>query len=192
MSQTARVRSLPTHPAIKIPRRGVEALYSNTIGTENVADGNRALYDNTSGTDNLAIGPHALDNNTAGVYNIAIGPHAAGNRSTDSYNIDIGDATGSYEDDVAGESTTIRIGETKTHTATYIAGIYGQTAQYGAKTVYIDSTGRLGTAIAGEGCRVTRLLIRNPRYAGSHLEPPEQQQTIAAAQRRTGIQRQED
>ena len=56
--------------------------------------------------------------------------------TTGSNNIDIG-AFG-----VAAESNTIRIGVQGTHTATYIAGIFGQTSS-GGTAVFINSDGSL-------------------------------------------------
>ena len=60
------------------------------------------------------------------------------NLTTGDNNIDIAN-TG-----VAGESNTIRVGTTGTHTATYMAGINGVTVAKSAG-VFIDSNGRLGT-----------------------------------------------
>src|SRR5439155_6915854 len=45
---------------------------------------------------------------------------------------------------VAGESNTIRIGTTGTHTNAYIAGIYKVSTAKGVP-VFVDSTGHLGT-----------------------------------------------
>jgi hypothetical protein len=46
-----------------------------------------------------------------------------------------------------GDSGIIRIGENKTHAGTYVAAIFGKTANANgtATPVYIDSTGHLGT-----------------------------------------------
>ncbi len=67
-----------------------------------------------------------------------MGGSAGANLTTGSNNIDIGDAG------VAGEANTMRIGTGK-QTATFIAGIYGATIG-DALTVFVDSTGHLGTA----------------------------------------------
>jgi hypothetical protein len=48
------------------------ALYSNTTGKGNAAQGVNALYSNTTGIRNLAIGSNALYSND-GSYNIALG-----------------------------------------------------------------------------------------------------------------------
>jgi hypothetical protein len=118
---------------------GYNALPSNTTGNTNIAVGYQAAYGNTTGTDNVASGNQALYYNSTGNYNIAIGAHAGAYLTTGDNNIDIGN-TG-----VADEGGTIRIGDQNTHTAAYVAGIYGATATDGV-AVYIDADGHLGTA----------------------------------------------
>ena len=119
---------------------GAGALLSNTIGTQNTANGAFALFSNIAGVNNTANGYQALFNNTAGIHNIAVG-FEAGYFTTGSQNIAIGN-TGI--DGGAGESHTIRIGTSGTHTATYIAGIAGQTVGTGGSTCYVDNAGKLG------------------------------------------------
>ena len=51
---------------------GFDALYSNLIGTENMANGYRALLNNT-GNNNIAVGSSAGSNLTTGDNNIDIG-----------------------------------------------------------------------------------------------------------------------
>lgn len=116
---------------------GYEALYSNTTGVYNTATGVDALLGNTTGSYNTAIGVDALASNTNGVDNIALG-YFAGFNLTGNKNIDIGNQG------AAGDNDTIRIGIQGTQTATYIAGIHGETAASGIE-VYVDSSGRLGT-----------------------------------------------
>ena len=116
---------------------GVEALYSNT-GSGNTANGYVALDRNTTGTQNTASGYGALDNNTTGNYNIGLGPGGGFNLTTGSNNIDIGNFG------VAGESDKIRIGTEGTQTATFIAGISGETVT--GTAVVVNSNGRLGVA----------------------------------------------
>jgi hypothetical protein len=118
---------------------GSSTLSSNTTGVENTAVGVGALVENQTGNINTAIGFQALLNNT-GTDNIAVGSQAGQNLTTGSNNIDIGN------DGVAGESETIRIGDPDTFpgTATYIAGISGQTAS-GGVPVYVNTHGKLGT-----------------------------------------------
>jgi uncharacterized coiled-coil protein SlyX len=119
---------------------GAGALLSNTIGTQNTANGAFAQYSNITGDKNTANRNQALINNTAGIHNIAVG-FEAGYFTTGSQKIAIGN-TGN--DGGAGESHTIRIGESGTHTATYIAGIAGQTVGAGGSTCYVDNAGKLG------------------------------------------------
>jgi hypothetical protein len=93
-----------------------------------------ALFHNTTGGHNTATGWLALANNT-GSSNIALGYEAGSDLTMGGHNIDIGNPG------VAGESNTLRIGDVQT--ATYIAGIYNQTA-LGGGNVYCNSTGKLG------------------------------------------------
>src|SRR5207244_10246518 len=79
-----------------------------------------------------------LRKTTTGKGNIALGAHAGFNLTTGNNNIDI------FDRGVAGESNTIRIGKSETHTATFIAGISGATVP-GGIGVIVDSSGHLGT-----------------------------------------------
>jgi trimeric autotransporter adhesin len=129
---------------------GLIALASNTTGFHNTATGENALSFNTTGNYNTASGLCALCNQTTGNLNTALGVGAGENLTTENNNIDIGNLG------VAGDANTIRIGEPTAvtdpvfgetlpaHTATFIAGIYGQTAS-GGTAVYINSSGQLGT-----------------------------------------------
>src|SRR5215471_3811598 len=134
---------------------GAEALRYNTTGTNNTAVGvnalpnnnaesntgvgNEALFNNTTGSLNTAIGWQALDENTTGFGNIAVGSHAGQGIVTGNSNIGIGNS-GFFP----GDSGTIRIGQNRIHSATYIAGISGQTASGGA-AVFVNTDGKLGT-----------------------------------------------
>jgi hypothetical protein len=69
-----------------------------------------------------------------------VGSHA-GFDVEGSENIYVGDSVGSG---VMSESGTIRIGDSNLQTATYIAGISGQTASDGV-AVYVNTDGKLGT-----------------------------------------------
>ena len=122
---------------------GWAALFSNTgegffSGVFNTAVGDGALSNNTTGSLNTASGASALSTNTTGVNNIALGGRAGFNLTTGSHNIDIGN------EGVAAESNTIRIGTERTHTKTFMAGIFGATVVKGVGVV-IDSNGQLGT-----------------------------------------------
>jgi hypothetical protein len=133
---------------------GVSALASNTIGGLNTAVGFFALSENTDGNSNTAMGYEALlvstgsENTAVGAYtlgfnngtgNTVLGFAAGGALSTGDNNIDIGHNV--YG--VAGESNTIRIGNTDI-TDTFISGISGTTVASGA-AVLVDSSGHLGT-----------------------------------------------
>jgi uncharacterized coiled-coil protein SlyX len=128
---------------------GRHALQSNISGNYNTATGSSALSSNTSGLGNTANGAGALLHNTTGRLNIVLGAAAGQNLTTGSNNIDISNPG------VAGESNIIRIGNEvaftdvvgivhPAHTKTFIAGIHGATAS-GAVTVYVNSSGQLGT-----------------------------------------------
>jgi uncharacterized coiled-coil protein SlyX len=134
---------------------GWEALFSNTIGQDNIAIGDSALFSNTTGGGNVSTGDSALGhntiatrtrppvflallNNTTGSGNIAPGASAGKNLTTGSNNIDIGNIG------VAGKANTIRIGKQGTQKATFIAGIAG--TPISGSTVVVNSTGKLGVA----------------------------------------------
>ena len=127
---------------------GANALQHNTEGIGNTGAGNAALIANTTGLQNTACGNAALFETTTGFLNTALGM-AAGDFTAGDNNILIGNLG------VAMESNTIRIGMEvgandefgiphPAHTATYIAGISGQTATNGV-AVFVDSNGHLGT-----------------------------------------------
>jgi hypothetical protein len=121
---------------------GYFALHNNSSGSQNSASGVQALYANKTGNFNTASGTDALFSNTTGSANIAQGYKAGYNLTTGSNNIDIGNLG------VAADSGTIRIGTTSTHTATYIAGIYGTSVTGNA--VVVSSTGQLGVTVSSE------------------------------------------
>ena len=118
------------------------ALFNNTTGSFNTAHGVDALYSNTSGDGNTANGLSALAFNTTGAFNIALGTSAGQNLTTGDRNIDIGNLG------VAAEGHTIRIGTTGDQSATYIAGIAGQTVGAGGSTCYVDNDGKLGVFLS--------------------------------------------
>src|SRR4029450_10037247 len=120
---------------------GDQALPSNT-GQGNTATGFQALFSNTRGDRNTANGNWALFNNTFGSGNIAVGNGAGSNLTTGDHNIHIGNAG------VAGESSTIRIGEVygrhSGQIRTFIAGISGVTLSGSVSPVVIDAYDQLG------------------------------------------------
>ena len=124
---------------------GLSALHDNTLGSSNTADGDHALFENNDGSGNTAVGAGALSSISAGSSNTALGENAGHNHfKDDSNNIDIG----ADVDGVAGESNTIRIGNTDI-TDTFIKGISGTTVASGA-TVLVAANGHLGTVTSSE------------------------------------------
>jgi hypothetical protein len=117
---------------------GVDALESNTTGSSNTAVGVDALQINTTGDDNTALGSAALSDNTTGGNNTALGFLAGLSVTTGNNNIHIGNQG------TDGDTALIRIGTVGTHTATFIAGIAGQTSPSGL-AVLVNGAGHLGT-----------------------------------------------
>ena len=85
-----------TRPAVQLRSRQYdrhqntasgEALFSNTTGSYNTANGYDALYSNTTGGFNAANGVLALYNNTTGNFNTATGPGALFSNTTGSNNV---------------------------------------------------------------------------------------------------------
>jgi hypothetical protein len=119
-------------------------------GAFNTSEGSHALFRNTTGTDNTANGYAALPNAT-GSNNIALGFFAGNNLFTGDNNIYIGNL-GATEGTT--ESNTIRIGGDLglgfgSQTATFIAGIFGTVVTNGV-TVLVDSNGQLGVLGSSE------------------------------------------
>jgi hypothetical protein len=121
----------------------VNALYSDTTGTQNLALGVNALYENTTGSYNATNGVNSLYHNTTGSSNLALGTSAGYNLTTGSNNVDIANQG------VAADAGKIRIGTSGTQTAAFMAGVSGVTISGPTKTVVINSSGQLGTAPAG-------------------------------------------
>jgi hypothetical protein len=117
---------------------GAGALARNSTGSDNTAIGFEALVNNTSGRANVAIGSGALANSTGGVGNTALGVNAGHNLRTGGSNLDIDN------DGEARDQGTIRIGDNRVHTRTFIAGISGVGVTGAA--VFVKDDGQLGTA----------------------------------------------
>jgi hypothetical protein len=115
---------------------GFHSLNENTLGMANTATGVRALDHNQTGSKNTAIGSSALSNNTSGIDNIAVGFAAGIGLTTGSHNIAIG-AAGQ-----AGESGTMRVGDSPDITRTFIAGIRGVAVN--GSPVVVGGGGQLG------------------------------------------------
>lgn len=121
---------------------GAQALRYQETGTKNTALGEQALFSNTAGSRNTAVGQGALHGAT-GSDNIAVGYNAGNSVTTGSGNILIGNP-GTSGDGVSAGTETIRIGEGQGRT--YVAGIYGVAVGSSPEMVYVDDTGRLGSA----------------------------------------------
>ena len=65
---------------------GYQTLFSNTTGSQNTANGYQALYSNTTGNQNTAVGREALRFNTTGTANTASGYQALRANTTGSHN----------------------------------------------------------------------------------------------------------
>ena len=124
---------------------GAQAGQANTTAGANTYIGYIAAG-RATGKFNTVVGENAAPSMTTGTSNLLLGIAAGVNIETGSNNIYL--ATSSTSD----ESGTIRIGESQT--AAYIAGISGKTVSSGLP-VYVDSTGKLGTAGGSGGGGVT-------------------------------------
>ena len=93
---------------------------------------------------NTANGAFALFNITTGNGNIALGANAGVNLTTGDDNIDIGNLG------VAGESSTIRIGDPAVHEGIFLGGITPMTPEAPNQAVLVDpTTGQLGSVDVG-------------------------------------------
>jgi hypothetical protein len=127
---------------IKNTAFGRDALTRNSVGSGNTAAGVNALGNNVGGNGNTAVGENALIA-TTGSSNVGIGGFAGSNLTSGSNNIAIN------HDGVAGESNTIRLGNSFNNRA-FIYGVYNANIPTG-REVTIDSTGQLGTTTAQRG-----------------------------------------
>jgi hypothetical protein len=142
---------------------GVYSLQSGTNSASNVAVGAGALSA-SQGSSNTCVGYNTTNNgaNTANVSalgretltslstgngDVAIGYRAGSKITSGNNNVYVGNAdSGGNSSEATSESNTIRIGAPDQHTATFIAGIVGQTTGVAdAVPVVIDSNGQLGT-----------------------------------------------
>jgi len=117
---------------------GTESGLSTGAGNWNAFFGSIAGFNNTSGSNNTFLGSVAGYYNTTGSDNLFLGTGAGYNNSTGSNDVYI--ANGG----IGTESNTIRIGTSGTHSAAYVAGIYGKTSASGVP-VFVNSNGQLGT-----------------------------------------------
>jgi len=90
----AYVPPIPQFGSYNCTAIGIQALYSNTNGINNVAVGAVALYNNTGGLSNVAVGSTAGINQTYAIYNTYIGTGAGYQVTTGNYNTFIGGGAG--------------------------------------------------------------------------------------------------
>jgi len=125
---------------------GWRALFENTTGFHNTADGFQALLSNTTGNHNTAVGDSAIESNTTGNFNTADGAHSLTLNTTGSGNTVLGFNAGNS---ITTADNVIVIGENvagaNVSNSTFIGNIFGATAT-GGVAVFIDSSGKLGTA----------------------------------------------
>lgn len=110
-------------------------------GDNNSALGAATMIGNTTGFNNTALGYQALSANTIGNDNVALGSRAGQNLTTGVKNIDIG----ANVSGVAGESSTIRIGNPGSQNRAFIVGVSGVTTGGVASPVLVDASNQLGT-----------------------------------------------
>jgi hypothetical protein len=118
-------------------------------GFQNVAFGGTALQEVTSGHNNTACGQGALLAINTGSNNACFGYASGSSYTTGSEANNL--CLGANVDGVNGESNTIRLGDSATATACYIAGAYGETVGGTNAALFIDSTGLIGTAGGSAG-----------------------------------------
>ncbi len=121
---------------------GFSALSNVTGSAGNTACGAFALQNNFVGQSNTACGNGALVSCT-GNFNTALGVDAGVNLISGDNNLYLaspGATSGT-------ESNTIHMGDDGTKTSCFIGGIFGVTVP-GGTTVFIDSTGQLGTVVS--------------------------------------------
>jgi trimeric autotransporter adhesin len=129
---------------------GSQALASNTDGTSNTATGVDALHDTTSGGGNTADGFQALLHNDTGEYNTAQGLFALGGLTTGSNNTAVGRSAGTSvttADHVICIGANVSIANVSN--SCYIGEIFGVTSS-GGSAVFINSSGKLGTATSSQ------------------------------------------
>jgi Chaperone of endosialidase len=136
---------------------GDEVLVTNTQGTNNTAVGELAMFWNNGGSDHTVVGSEAAFNNRTGHNNTVLGYRALYSNVSGTTNLALGWNAGYYSTGdnniylanygAAGESNTIRIGQSQTHT--FISGVAGNAIS--GTEVVVNSEGQLG--ILGSSAR---------------------------------------
>ena len=130
---------------------GENALYANTTGYNNTANGFEALYNNT-GTDNTAIGKRALYRNTTGSNNTANGNGALYHNDTGNVNTATGsgalymNSTGYGNTAIGFHAGMINQAGNKNVFLGYSAGSY----ETGSDKLYIENSGSSTPLIGGD------------------------------------------
>jgi hypothetical protein len=175
---------------------GMQSGYSNTTGSFNSFVGTNSGYANTSGGNNSFLGAGSGGSNTSGSFltflgmrsglsnttgnnNTFVGTYSGFSNNTGSSNTFVGFNSGLnanpagnnnvYVSNLGGPSDngTIRIGDPVSQTATYVAGISGASTNSGVP-VFVDSSGKLGTA--GSGLSFQQLIgtLTNAQLSGAY------------------------
>ena len=127
---------------------GAFALFFNKAASENTATGYAALFYNT-GSWNTANGVGALHDNATGNNNTANGANALVNNTTGSFNIALGNSAGSGVTTADDVICIGAVGANVSHSC-YIGNIFNQPSPSGL-AVFVNSDGKLGTAISSRG-----------------------------------------
>ncbi|HYF30776.1 MAG TPA: tail fiber domain-containing protein [Chitinophagaceae bacterium] len=135
---------------------GSKAMFSNTIGSHNVAGGYKSLYSNTTGSVNTAYGSSSLYSNTSGRFNVALGTSSLYSNA----NGDANTATGyralysnSASNNAAyGFETLVNNTTGSSNTAMGVQALFanntgGENTAMGQQALYSNSTGTWNTAI---------------------------------------------
>ncbi len=167
-----------TGAAIYINNKPILSALGDTINS-NIFVGSNAGSVTLTSSRNTAIGGLTLTSNRLGSNNIAVGYGAGSSLINGNNNIYVGNGG------ITRESAMIRLGNSATHTGCSIAGIANVNIPKTASSVFIDSSGKLGTIVsskrfkkditdlADKGAAVTALRPVSFRY---NNQPDEQLQ----------------
>jgi hypothetical protein len=134
----------------------VNALYNNTGGAFNAANGAFALFNNTTGNSNTATGVNALVNNTTASNNTTMGYQSLFNNTTGDSNTGTG-VNALYSNTTGVSNTATGVGALFSNTtaglntATGVAALFSNTTALnntatGTAALYRNTTGSLNTA----------------------------------------------